>query len=140
MSLERQGRYMAVGYPTALSQATTDSYVAVTNSTIDTGYYGQRSIVYRVSESGGANGITYKVQGSVDNTNWTDLRTITAAGALNAAADVAVAASAADLSFISDTESTATNAGKSGYRFYRVMVKSTSAGNAGTARVVGFSK
>jgi hypothetical protein len=118
-------------------QTTTDTYVEVTGSTLDTAAFGQVFIGYRLAEVGGTNGVTYKVQGSLDTATWTDLTTLDEDGVERAGAEIAVPAAGDALAFITPGYDAGA---KAAFRSYRVVVRSTTAGAAGTARVRGFAK
>lgn len=120
-----------------LVQTTTDSYATVTGSQIDTYAYGCTRVGYRIKETGGANGITAKVRGSIDGSNWTDLTTLDSAGSEAGGVDQTIAASATLLAFITPEFDAGA---KAGFRFYDVQVKATGAGSQGEATVNGFAK
>jgi len=115
------------------AQTSTSSYVIVSGSTIDTAQANHLvSIHYRIRETGGTNGITVKVQGSMDGTNFTDITAQDNTGTAQSGVDVAVSASSAATLFC--TGATAS------WRYYRVMVKDTVASSHGQATVIGFAK
>lgn len=118
-------------------QTTTDAYAEVSGTKIDTAGYGQKSVMYRLAETGAVNGITYKVQGSVDDTNWDDLTTLDEAGTERAGVEIALSAGTSANAIITPHYD---SGAKAAYRYYRVMVKSTTAGNSGSAAVSGFAK
>ncbi len=118
-------------------QASTDAYAVITGSKIDTAAFGQRYVAYRLAEVGGTNGVTFKLQGSLDDTNWEDLTTLDEAGVERTAADIAVTAGGSAMAFVTPDYDAGV---KAAFRYYQVLVKSTVAGQAGTARARGFAK
>jgi hypothetical protein len=121
----------------ALSQTSANAYAVVTGSQIDTYAYGCSRVGFRIAETGGSNGITAKVRGSIDGSNWTDLTTLDAAGSEAAGVDQTIAASAVLLAFVTPEFD---SGAKAGFRFYDVQIKSTVNGSHGTASVHGFAK
>lgn len=122
---------------------TTDAYAAVSEISFDTFHGGEKHFAFRYAETGGANGATFKVQGSLNGTNYTDVVTVSSAGAEDSDAETPVAAGASAEVFVTLEAGGAAvepMAARACYRHYRVVVKSTSAGNAATVSVTGFCK
>lgn len=123
---------------TPADQDTTDDYVDVEGSLLDTAKSGARYISYLVAEVGGDNGITFKIMASIDGETYTLINgPLNQAGSEDADGIIAVNANASTEVFVTpDYDSGA----KACYRFYKVQVKSTMMAMAGTVRVRGFAK
>lgn len=118
-------------------QASVDAYAPVAGSTVDTFGRSGRSVGFALKEQGGANGVTFEVSGSIDGSAWTPLTTLDEAGAERGGVDIAVAAGATALAFVTPEYDAGA---KAGFRYYRVQVKATVGGSQGSARVRGFAK
>jgi hypothetical protein len=103
--------------PTA--QNTTNSYAAVTGSTIDIRAF--RSVSYSIRNSAGVNSLDWKVQAA----NVSDFSDV-----VDVKAEAAVAAAGIDSYAVAQAP----------YSYYRVVVKSTVADTPGTAVVHGIAK
>jgi hypothetical protein len=101
------------------AQNTTDTYAAVTGSTMDVRAF--RSVSYTIVNSAGANAIHWKVQGA-NVSDYSD--------AVDVKAEASVAAAAIDSYAVAQAP----------YSYYRVVVKSAGAGNVGIANVHGVAK
>ena len=123
------------------TQITTNAYVPIGGSTLDTIDTSSGVVAYLVRAQGSApnnNSITVKVEGSYDGSTWVD---VTAqdptTGAARGSAEVPVANAA-------NAEMIVTGgylAGvKAGYRYFRLSVKATAGGSQGTAIVSGHAK
>lgn len=118
--------------------ATTDAFADVTGATLDTHGNGEKFLAFLLKEVGGANGVTFRVRGSVDGLTYTTIvGPIGADGVEDADGEVAVAASGSQEWFITPEYD---SGAKVAYRHYTVQAKSTTAGNAGSAQVRIFAK
>ena len=115
---------------------TTDDFVRVPGSLIDTRKYPARSLAIRVSNTGLANDASYKVRGSVDGTNFTDVITKVLAGTDQAASGATVQEAASAEVFIDDNY--ADKDPVLAFNYFDVMAKST-VGAASTTVVVTIS-
>jgi hypothetical protein len=59
--------------PAQATQVSANGYQPITGTTIDLSPTNHNAYSFQVKETGGVNGITVKVQGSNDNTNWNDI-------------------------------------------------------------------
>lgn len=118
------------------TQISTDAYVTVSGTSIDT-QKGERSISFRLAEMVSVNGITFKIQGSVDTVNFRDLFTLDENAVKRSSVEIAISAGSNTHAFLTNEFEFGVH---SAYRTYRVVVKSTIAGMPGTADVDGFAK
>lgn len=122
---------MAVLHPYTASLtgvASTSSYAAVPGSTMDLG--GTFLIaMYQIAETGGVNGITAKVQASVDGQTWFDATTASLASDGSTASSIAQAVAAGAALVL-----TAFYIG----RFTRLVVIDTVGGSHGTLNAIGY--
>jgi hypothetical protein len=116
-----------------VTYTTTASYAAVTGTKINMPR-GARAVAVQVTETGGANGGTFKVQGSLDGSNWTDLTVYDATSTIESAADVAVSAGTTVPVFMSQS---ATKFATGCYTFYQIQAKDTSGGSHAVLNIVG---
>lgn len=109
----------------------TSAYVAVAGSQLDLAGTQHAVPWFQVTETGGSNGVTVKIQMSADGTTWFDVSStsISPTGTSTAGVDQAVTAGSSLIM------SVATCA-----RFVQLLIKDTSGGSHGTATVKGFGR
>lgn len=114
------------------AQTSTNAHAAVTGSVIDTHTVGASSVAYRIQVA--TNTLLAKIQGSLDGTNWKDLKCFSLDGlAQDSAAEQTVTAGAGN--------ALERHVGAlSGYRYYRVSIDSAADDAFGAATVTGFAK
>lgn len=118
--------------------ATGDAFADVTGATVDTLVRGEKFIAFLLKEVGGVNGVTFRVQGSIDGTTYTNiLGPIDSSGLEDIDGEFAVAANGSTEQFITPEYD---NGAKAAYRHFKVQAKSTTAGNSGSAQVRVFAK
>lgn len=100
-------------------QTTTNSYADVDGSKIDS--LTKSKVCYTILNAHAANSIDWKVLASIDDTTYIEVEP-----------EATVAAKATDSWEASATEVS--------YRYFKVQVKSTVTGSAGTAQVRGYAK
>lgn len=116
----------------SITYATTDAYlptglaVSLPRAAHSLGIY--------AAETGGTNGVTVKLQGSIDGVAWNDLLTYDDTSTIRAGVDVAITAGAGLYLFASLM---AAKWALACYKYYRVLAKSTSSGNPGVASLTG---
>lgn len=115
---------------------TTDDFVRVPGSLIDTRKYPARSLAIRVANTGASNDADYKVRGSVDGTNFTDVITKVLSGADQAASGATVQEATAAEVFIDNNY--ADKDPVLAFNYFDIMAKST-VGAASTTVVVTIS-
>lgn len=108
--LHRVVKDVEVLTPTA--QTTTASFVDVTDATIDALYYD--SVAFAIGNTGGANGLSWKVLASIDGVVWVEVQ------------------SSANVAFGANDKYTVAPAP---YRYYKPQVKDQSGGSHTTALV-----
>lgn len=114
-------------------QATTNSFVQVSGSLLDVRSYPIASLAVRVANTGASNDLDYKVRGSIDGVNFTDVITLTLAGVEQAASGAAVQEDASAEVFITNGYD---GGAPNSFNFYDVVVKSTVNDTPTTAEVV----
>ena len=100
---------------TPTAQTTTNSYVDLSGSKIDTGDKGIGSLAIVLKNTHAANDINWKILGSIDDTTYVEI--------------------VAEETVQEVSTGTAYSVATAPYRYYKVQVKTTSAGNHGTAVV-----
>ena len=129
-----------------LTQASTSTYTVVAGSVLDLADSETGNAVYVVQETGDTNGITFKVQASLDQVTWFDVITystlttgLQASGCGDAAqpvsAGTAVVVNGANFSGSLDPIAQAWPG-----RYLQIVIKDTNSGSHGTAQVNGFCK
>lgn len=111
---------------------TTDNYVTALTFDSFPGEF-QRFAV-RVEETGTTNGITFKVQGTLNDEDWDNLILLDETGADHSATDIAVTAGSADQAFVAGPAS-ARSGVNACYGRYRVQVKATVAASQGDYQI-----
>jgi hypothetical protein len=111
---------------------TTDDFVRVPGAIIDLRQDPVSSLAIRVSNTGGSNDINYKVRGSIDGTNFTDIITLLLDGTEQAATGATVQENASAQVFVTDAYD---GGAPASFNYYDVVAKSTSGGNSSTVVV-----
>lgn len=120
------------------NQASTDAFADVAGSKVDTLQRGEKFLAFLLKEVGGTNGITYRLQGSINDVTYTNIvGPIDATGAEDLDGEVAVVANGSQEWFVTPEYD---SGAKAAYRHYKVQVKATVALNQGTAQVRIFAK
>lgn len=120
MSLARMTEIFETLAPVSASPAnytTTNDYVDIAK--IDS--EGKTRVVYTIYNAHAANGITWKVLASVDDTTYVEVEAEATLAAVTAASWIA-------------------SATETSYRYFKVQVKSTVAGTPGTVQIRGYAK
>jgi hypothetical protein len=112
---------------------TTNDFLRVPGAMIDLRQDPTSSLAIRVSNTGGSNDINYKVRGSVDGTNFTDVITLVLAGTEQAATGATVQENSSAEVFITDAYD---GGAPASFNFYDVVAESTSDNNHSTVVVV----
>ena len=118
-------------------QTSTNAYVIVAGSTLDTANGCGKTIMYQISETGNVNGINAKVRGSLDNATWNDLIGWSQNGALNGLANIAISNGGTGYIGISPSGN---NGILSAFRYYSTWIESSNTNNSGIAQVFGLAK
>lgn len=108
---------------------TTNDFVRVPGAIIDVRHYPVGSIAVRVENTGDTNDINYKVRGSIDGDNFTDIITLLLDGTEQAATGATVQESASAEVFVTDFHDGGCPAS---FNYYDVVAESTSNDNAST--------
>jgi hypothetical protein len=122
MAISRIAEILETMAPIAVApanQASVDAYADVAGSKIDS--QGKTRVVYTILNAHAANAIKWKVLASLDDVTYIEIE---------AEAEVVGTASS---SWVADATETS-------YRFFKVQVKSSVGGAAGTAQVRGYAK
>lgn len=121
-----------------VAQTTTNNYADIAGAKIDTLFTGAKYLGFLFEEKGGANGATFSIWGSIDDTTYTQIvGPISQAGSEDSDGDVPVSAgSNAEVFITPDYKS----GGKACYRFYKVQAKSTVGGAAASAKATIVAK
>lgn len=118
--------------------ATGDAFADIAGAKIDTLQRAEKFIAFLLQETGGTNGVTFRVQASIDDVVYTTVvGPLDATGAEHADGEVAVTASGSQEWFITPEYD---GGAKACYRYYKAQAKSTVSGNSGSAKATIFAK
>ena len=116
---------------------TTDADAAVPGSELELWQNGQSSVAFLLKETGGVNGVTAKLQGRLFSGAWLDVTARDETATPHGAAEVAVGAGGEDYLFVPDDPA---NEVWQLFTEFRIVARSTVAGNAGDLKVDGIAK